>query len=189
MSHEESGIHPEVAIEPVEVLAERAPVPLDPVFEGDQRHAFHLGHHPADVVVVLGLDGSQGEAAVAGDDSGHTVQVRRGGRRVPEELGVVVGVGVDDPRCDDQTFGVELCRSTVVHRADGDDHPVLDSDVCPEAGRSGAVDDGAVSDHVVEHVAFPSCGQGRVLRPCARGWPTDRSREPCAVPISVSPQN
>ncbi len=156
VADQEAGVDAQIALEPSEVLAEGGPVPVDPVFEGDQRHAFDLGHHPADVVVVLLLDRGEGESAVSGDHRGDAVQVGRGRRRVPEQLGVVVGVGVDDPGGDDESGGIELGGPGLLHGADGDDHPVLDPDIGQEAGGAGAVDDGAVADHVVEHGGVPS---------------------------------
>ena len=82
--------------------AKRRPVPVDPVLERGQRHALDLGHHPADVVGVGSPERGEGEPAVAADDRGDAVHVRRRGQRVPEQLGVVVGVGVDEAGGDHQ---------------------------------------------------------------------------------------
>ena len=112
---QEAGVDPEVALQLAEVVAEAGPVPGEAVLERHQRHPLDLGHHPADVVVVLGLDRGQGEAAVAPDDRGHPVQVGGGGGRVPEQLGVVVGVGVDDAGGDHQALGIELGGAGLVH--------------------------------------------------------------------------
>ena len=98
VADEEPGVHADVAVEPVEVVGEGLPVPVDAVLERGERHALDLRHHPADVVGVARLDRREGEAAVAADDRGHAVHVRRRGARVPEELGVVVGVRVDEAR-------------------------------------------------------------------------------------------
>ena len=79
-----------------------------PCLERGQGHALDLGHHAADVVGVLGVDRGQGEPAVAADHRRHAVHVGRGGGRVPEELGVVVGVRVDDAGGHHEPGGVEL---------------------------------------------------------------------------------
>ena len=93
----------------------------------------------------------QGEAAVAADHRGDAVDVGRRGRRVPEELGVVVGVRVDDAGRDHQPGGVELGAAGSATSPDLDDAAVLDADVGLPGGTPGAVDDRAGSDHVVEH--------------------------------------
>ena len=57
---EEAGVDAEPALERVEVLAEARPVPRHAVLQGGERHPLDLGHHPADVVGVLGVDAGRG---------------------------------------------------------------------------------------------------------------------------------
>ena len=173
VTDQEPGVDPEVAVQLAQVLGEAGPVPGEAVLEGGQGHALDLGHHPADVVVVLALDRGQGEAAVAADHRGHPVEVGGRGGRVPEQLGVVVGVGVDDARGHDQSLGVELGGPRLVDLAHGDDLPVPDADVGPAAGRAGAVDDQC------------RCGsRSRAWWSSLRGWtatgpgPDDRAPRP-----------
>ena len=71
--------------------------------------------------------------------------------RVPEELRVVVRVGVDDTGRHHEPGGVELGGRRLVDLADGDDAAVPDPDVGQAAGLPGAVDERAGSDDVVEH--------------------------------------
>ena len=156
--HQKAGVDPEIPLELAEIVAEAGPVPGEAVLERHQRHALDLGHHPPDVVVVGRLDRSQRESAVAPDHRGHPVQVRRGRGRIPEQLGVVVGVGVDDARRHHQTFGIELDGALLVDLADRRDPAVPDADVGPASRGPGAVDDQAVSDHVVEHGGVPFAG-------------------------------
>jgi hypothetical protein len=118
---------------------------------GGQGHPLDLGHHLADVVRVLGVDGGEGEAAVAPDDSRHAVHVGRGGQRVPEELCVVVRVRVDHAGHHGESPGVELRRPGFIDLPDGDDPAVADADVGETARVPGPVDDRAGSDDVVEH--------------------------------------
>ncbi len=87
VADEEPGVDRGVAVERVEVLAERLPAPRHARLERFQRHAFDLGHHAADVVAVLGADRRQRETAVAADDRGHAVHVRRRGERDPRTAG------------------------------------------------------------------------------------------------------
>ena len=76
----EAGVDADAAVEAVEVLGERLPPPVDARLQGGQRHALDLGHHPAEVVGVLGVERGQREAAVAADDRGDAVDVRRRGQ-------------------------------------------------------------------------------------------------------------
>ena len=138
----EPGVDAERAVEAVEVLGERLPLPVDALLEGGERHALDLGHHAAQVVGVVGMERREGEAAVAGHEGGHAVDVGRRGERVPEELGVVVGVRVDEAGAHDEAARIELVArgvgdavGGVVAEGDGDDPSVLHADV---AGAPGA---------------------------------------------------
>ena len=133
VAHQEPGVDAEVALERAQVLAEGRPGPRHALLERGQGHALDLGHHAADVVGVLGVDRGQGEAAVPADDRGDAVQV--GGRRrgVPEELGVVVGVGIDHPGDHHEAGGIEFGGPGLAHRTDGDDPAVGNAHV----GRAG----------------------------------------------------
>ena len=137
--------------ERVEVLPEGRPVPRHAVLQGGQGHPLDLGHHLADVVRVLGVDGGEREPAVAADDRGHAVHVGGGGQGVPEELRVVVRVRVDHAGHHREPAGVELGGPLLVDLPDGDDPAVADADVGQAAGFPGPVDDRAGSDDVVEH--------------------------------------
>ena len=105
--------------------------------------------------MVLGLDRGQGEAAVAADDGGHPVQVGRRGGGIPKELGVVVGVGVDDSRSHHQTGGIELGGGLFGDLADGHDLSVTDADVGAATRSSGAVHYQTVANGVIEHGEVP----------------------------------
>ena len=78
---------------------------------------------------------------------------------IPEELGVVVGVQVDEARRHDQAAGVDrLVGLAGADLADLGDHAVLDADVAAEARQAAAVDDHAAADHAIEsgHVSSVS---------------------------------
>ena len=104
---EEAGIHGDAAVETAHPLAEGAPVPRQPGLQRRQGHALDPRHHPRDVVDVLGRDRCQREAAIAAEHRGHAVQRGGAGVGVPEELGVVVGVEVDETRRHQQSRGVD----------------------------------------------------------------------------------
>ena len=79
------------------------------------------------------------------------MDVRGRGRRVPEQLGVVVRVGVDHAGHDDEARGVELFGGVVLDGADRDDASVVDTDVGDPTRPAGAVDQRAGPDDVAEH--------------------------------------
>ena len=97
-----------------------------------------------------GPDRRDREAAVAGDHRGDAVERRRREVRVPEHLGVVVRVDVDEPGRDDVAGRVELAVA-VEALADPDDAPVVDRHVGAPAGCSRAVDDRPPTDHQLSH--------------------------------------
>ena len=177
--HQEPGVHAESALERVEVLPEGRPVPRHALLQGGEGHPLDLGHHLADVVRVLGIDGGQREPAVAPDDGRHAVHVGGGGQGVPEQLRVVVRVRVDDTRDHGEPAGVEFGGPRLVDLPDGDDPALADSDVGQPAGLPGPVDDRAGSDDVVEH---ETSGSGHVrLLPDAESesdGPSAYCREP-----------
>ncbi len=129
----------------------RAPVPRHAFGECGERHAFDAGQHPHQVVAVLGSERRDREAAVAADHGRDAVQRRRRQRRVPEHLGVVVRVDVDESGRDDLAVGVDRARRLLVDVADRRDPAVADSDVGDPAGRTRAVDDRSIADDHVEH--------------------------------------
>ncbi len=105
MADEEAGVRHQRAVEPIEVLLGRGPVPRHALLERLQRHALDAGQHPHQVVGIRRVDRpvTRGERrdrepAVATHHGCHSVQRRRAQRRVPERLGVVVGVDVDEAR-------------------------------------------------------------------------------------------
>ena len=130
----------------------RLPLPRHALLEGHEGHALDLGHHPAGVVGVGLLQRRQREAAVAADDAGDAVPARRRGQRVPVELGVVVGVGVDEAGRDDQVGGVDRrappARSTVPTATM---RPSLMPTSARRPGAARAVDDRPAGDRVIEH--------------------------------------
>ena len=107
VADEEGRVDAEPAVEAGEIVAEALPLPVDALLERGERHPFDLRHHPAQVVGITGSAGGEREAAVAADDGGDAVHVRRRRGRVPEQLRVVVRVGIDDAGDHEQAVGVD----------------------------------------------------------------------------------
>ena len=91
-----------------------------------------------------------------------------GAPSVPLDLGVVVGVQVDETRRDDEATRVEDliggCRLAIPEPPDLGDLPVLDRDVGDVAWDAGAVHHGAALDDdvVLSHVVLPRDVDGAV---------------------------
>ncbi len=143
----------DVAVEAGQVVGGGTPVPVDADLEGGGRHALDLDHHGGEVGGVgLVADGGEGEAAVAHHDAGDAVEAGRGGVGVPEQLGVVVGVGVDEAGTDHLAGGVDGLGGVGARQvADGGDAALGDADVGAYPGGARAVDHRAARDEQVVH--------------------------------------
>ncbi len=131
-----------------QVLRERLEVPRDARVEGSGIHVLDVLERAHDRVALLRASRSDREPAVAGDD-GRDPLVRRGAeRRVPEDLRVVVGVDIDEARCDGATRCVEHADALEV-RADLGDHTVRDSNVGHPSRSAGPVEHRSSADHDV----------------------------------------
>jgi hypothetical protein len=101
---------------------------------------------------MLGTERGQREAAVAREHGRHAVPDGRGAELVPEGLGVIVRVEVDDPGRHEEPIGIDGLRGGAGDLADLDDDAVLDRDVRAIAREPGSVHHHAALDHeVVRH--------------------------------------
>ena len=82
-----------------------------------QRHALDDRHHASDVVGVARGQRGDGEPAVAPDHRRHAVEGRRSGGVVPEQLGVVVGVHIDEARADDRSVHIDRSSGRLVEES------------------------------------------------------------------------
>ena len=171
---EESGVDGDRSVEAAEPVAVGGPVPLQPGGQRLDRDPLDPGHHPHQVVGVLGAGRREGEATVAAEHRGDPVVRRRARRRVPRKLRVVVRVQVDEPRSQDETVGVDRALRRLAVGVE-DDAAVTNTDVGTTAGGTGAVDDVGTADQDVEH----EC-------PSGRGWRNSRAAFPCVTACSSS---
>ena len=74
---EEPGVRHQATLEPIEVGAERGPVPVARLLEGRDGHPLDAGEHVHEVVGLAGRERSHGEAAVPADHCGDAVHGRR----------------------------------------------------------------------------------------------------------------
>ena len=129
------------ALQHREILGERLEVPPDAGAQGVEGHAFDLGQVAHRHIAVGGTAGRDREAAIADDDRRDAERRRRRDERVPGELGVVVGVAVDDAgRQREAVAGDGLAGSAEIV-ADGGDDAIAHGDIGADGRRPGAVDD------------------------------------------------
>ncbi len=108
-------------------------------------------HHPHVAVSFLRPAGGEAKAAVAGDDRGDAILASVGAGRIPEDLGVVVGVGVHVTGRHDPPLRVDPPpRGRRAEVADAGDGPVPHAHIGAEPRETGAVDDDAAGDDQIE---------------------------------------
>ena len=96
------------AADRVEIFGEGLEIPDDARGQGRGVHVLDVLERVHDHVVMLRPGGRDREAAVARDHRGHTLVRRRPQCRIPEHLGVVVRVDVDETGRDCTAGRVEL---------------------------------------------------------------------------------
>ena len=151
MADVEGGVDPEAPLQDVQERGKRIPVPGEALAEHVRRHPLDPGEELDQPVVVLARAGRDRVAAVAGDDRGDAVEAGGGGVGVEGELGIVVGVHVDDARHDDEAVGVDRPPGAR-EAADVGDEAVADADVGAPHRKPRAVDDGPALDDGVEEL-------------------------------------
>ena len=137
------------------VLAEGLEFPAHAGAKRVEVHALDHREVAQDEVADLGRRGRDPEPAVAHHRGRHTEGGRRGERPVPRDLGVVVGVQVDDARRESQSLGVDLAFPGLADVSDGADAPVAHCDVGPDRFVAETVDDGGSADDEVVHCESP----------------------------------
>ena len=116
------------------------------------------GHREHRALAEIGLAGREAEAAIAEHERGHAVPSGDRAIGIPADLGVVMGVQIDEAGRDDQAVGVDgLLGEAGRASADLGDLAVFNPDVAAIARDAGAVDDGAAFDLnvIIGHLEFP----------------------------------
>ena len=154
------------AVHDIQIVGEGFPPPVDAgehCFAGDVFGAFEIAEHEVRIVRAARR---QREAAVAHHDARHAVVARTRTKRIPEHLGVHVGVTVHEARRDDVPFRIDGLLRTLLEAANRRDAAVRDSDIRAEPRCAGTVDDRAVRDQKVVGHGQSSPG---IALDCARG--------------------
>ena len=103
--------------------------------------------------VAIGLFARrQRQAAVAGNDRGHAVITRRSRQRVPQQLGIEMGVEVDEARRHRQAVGVDRALGAAADPSGLDDLAVLHRHVAKIRRQPAAViNPSAFDQNIVSH--------------------------------------
>src|SRR6185369_12798615 len=100
-------------------------------------------------LMIAGAAWRKTDAAIADDRGGHAVL--RGGRDVlaPGHLTVIVGVDVDETRCNQPALGFDFVAALGQDLADLGDAAVADRDIGLEQVAAAAIGDRTAADHEV----------------------------------------
>ena len=136
----------------VEELGEalERPVAADAREQRVERHALDALERAQHQLAVRRSRGGDAEAAVAHDDRRDPVPGRDRQHAVPEDLGVVVRVDVDEAGRDDRALGVERAAGGAADVAQRGDAAATDAEVAAPRRGARAVDQRAAADQEVE---------------------------------------
>src|SRR5437867_711728 len=106
------------------------------------------------------MGGGHRERTVAHDNGCNAVIARVGAERIPGDLGIVMGVVVDDSGSDHQAVRIQHLARVSVHFSDLGDTTAADGDVAVKAGQAGPVNNLSVLDNqVVWHCSSYAAGK------------------------------
>ena len=143
------------AFDGVEIAAVVFPVPRQAGEDGVLRNVLHRFHHAGEEFLVRRLAGRKGDAAVAHEHGGDAVPAHRRQRRIPANLGVEVGVQVDEAGGDGHALGVDLPPPLALDLAHLGDAAAFDGDIARHRLRAGAIDKLSPANHDVVHWNVP----------------------------------
>ncbi len=92
-------------------------------------------------------NGGEADATIAHDHRGHAMVGRGGKAAFPGDLTVIMGVHIDKARGDDHAGGVDLFLGAALDCANRGDSIADDADIAGKGRGSGAIHDGAATDH------------------------------------------
>ena len=139
-------------VECVEIIGEGFPIPREALGECRTGDVLHTLEHRDEERVIRGLGRGEAHAAVAHHERGDAVDGRRGEKRVPRGLTVVVGVDVHEPGGDEVPGGIECALGLPGQlRTDLNDSASGDGDIGLSGRCPCAVDNRPALDQQIEH--------------------------------------
>ena len=142
MADEDAGVGiASLAPQQRQIVGEPLEAPVDPGFERGDGHALDLGQVASHLLAPLWRTGRDAEAAIAHDNGGDAERRRRRRPALPGELRVVVGMHVDDARCQHEAVRLHRLPCALRHIADLGDTLATDGDISTHERVAQAVRD------------------------------------------------
>ena len=145
--------------EVIEIIRKTPPVPRQAFGQDRKRDVLHPFHQMDEPVMVFRAAGGEADPAIAHHRCGHAMQRRGLKPLIPGRLPVIVGVHIDETRCDQKPAGVEFLRARAFDFADGDNMAIPNRDITLEGGGARPVHDRSAADHAIilrRHGRLPS---------------------------------
>jgi hypothetical protein len=153
LSRHVDGARP--ALQGVEVLRKRLPLPVDALGQGGAGNVLDTLHQLDQKSLLPGPHRRETDAAVAHHHGGDAVPARRRQVRIPGGLAIVVGVHVHPARRHQTATGINLAAAATGYRSDLNDAPTGNGNVAVEALPTRPVDDGAAAYDQIVHDSLP----------------------------------
>ena len=134
-----------------QVLREGLEAPVDPGLERRDGHALDLGQVAGHLLAPIRRAGRDAEAAIAHDHRGDAERGRGRHLALPGDLGVVVGVHVNDAGREQEAVGIHRLPRAIGHVADFDDALIADGDIGLDQWVADAVSDHGAANHEIMH--------------------------------------
>src|SRR6266851_741014 len=136
----------------VEILREGLPFPFDSLTQHLERDPFDVDEVPRRYLAYLRTARRDAYAAIAHDHRGYAVPRRRRDVGVPADLGVVMGVRIDEAGRDDEVRGVDNFLRALGDLANLGDPAIRDRDIRAPRRSAGTIDHCSVLDQqIIRH--------------------------------------
>ena len=157
--HEAADVdHRLQAFDGVQIAAVGFPIPGQAGEDGVLRNVLDGFHHAGEELPVLRPARGEGDAAVAEQGGGDAMPGHRRHVRIPADLGIEMGVQIDEAGRDGMAGGVDLLLAGLRHCADRGDRIAVNGDVNFLGRIARAVHDEAVADYQIMSQLDSPCG-------------------------------
>src|SRR5262249_22567360 len=147
------------ALQRVEILGNGFPIPSHPCAHRLNWDRLVARHRQHGAFAILGLDRREPEPAIAEHHRGYAVPSGVSAPRIPANLGVVMGMEIDETGGDDETVSIDRLAGQARHSsAKMGDSAVPDPDVASVARDACSIDNCSAFDVNIEvcHRTLPS---------------------------------
>ena len=135
-----------------QVFGEAFPAPVQALIQAGTGQILDPFHQRHDLILRVLFDGREADAAIAHDNGGDAVPGRGSEVRIPHGLPIIMGMNVDEARCDGQAGGVDFLGASAGDFSDGGDLAILDGDIGDVGGAAIAVHHGSAANDDIEFI-------------------------------------